>query len=42
MRGDTLISIARRFGITPWWKLGEINGLKEPYKIEVGQVLKLK
>ena len=42
MRGDTLIAIARRFGITPWWKLGEINGLKEPYKIEVGQVLKLR
>ena len=42
VRGDTLIAIARRFGITPWWKLGEINGLKEPYKIEVGQVLKLK
>jgi LysM repeat protein len=42
VRGDTLIAIARRFGITPWWKLGEINGLQEPYKIEVGQVLKLK
>lgn len=42
VRGDTLIAIARRFGITPWWKLGELNGLKEPYKIEVGQVLKLK
>ncbi len=42
VRGDTLIAIARRFGITPWWKLGEINGLSEPYKIEVGQVLKLK
>lgn len=42
VRGDSLIAIARRFGITPWWKLGEINGLTEPYKIEVGQVLKLK
>ncbi|HZY41711.1 MAG TPA: LysM peptidoglycan-binding domain-containing protein [Anaerolineae bacterium] len=42
MRGDTLIAIARRFGITPWWKLGELNGLSDPYKIEVGQVLKLK
>ena len=42
VRGDTLIAIARRFGITPWWKLGEMNGLTEPYKIEVGQVLKLK
>ena len=42
VRGDTLIAIARRFGITPWWKLGEINGLPEPYDLEVGQVLKLK
>ena len=42
VRGDTLIAIARRFGITPWWRLGELNNLKEPYKIEVGQILKLK
>ncbi len=42
VRGDTLISIARRFGITPWWRLAELNNLKEPYKIEVGQVLKLR
>ena len=41
-RGDTIIAIARRFGILPWWKLGELNGLTEPYKLEVGQVLKLK
>jgi LysM repeat protein len=42
VRGDTLIAIARRFGITPWWRLVELNNLKEPYKIEVGQVLKLR
>jgi LysM repeat protein len=42
VRGDTLIAIARRFGILPWWRLGEMNGLTEPYQIEVGQVLKLK
>ena len=42
VRGDTLIAIARRFGITPWWRLGEINGLTKPYKVSVGQVLKLK
>lgn len=42
VRGDTLISVARRFGITPWWRLAELNNLKEPYKIEVGQVLKLR
>jgi LysM repeat protein len=41
-RGDTLIAIARRFGITPWWRLAELNNLTEPYKIEVGQALKLK
>ncbi|CAG0935654.1 hypothetical protein TFLX_04502 [Thermoflexales bacterium] len=42
VRGDTLIAIARRFGITPWRRLAELNNLKEPYKIEPGQVLKLK
>jgi LysM repeat protein len=42
VRGDTLIAIARRFGITPWWQLAELNNLKEPYKIEPGQVLKLR
>lgn len=42
VRGDTLIAIARRFGITPWWRLGEMNNIAPPYKIEVGQVLKLK
>ncbi|NTU62265.1 MAG: LysM peptidoglycan-binding domain-containing protein [Chloroflexi bacterium] len=42
VRGDTLIAIARRFGITPWWRLAELNNLTEPYKIEVGQALKLK
>jgi LysM repeat protein len=41
-RGDTLIAIARRFGITPWWRLAELNDLQEPFKIEVGQVLKLR
>lgn len=42
VKGDTLIAIARRYGITPWWRLAELNNLKEPYKIEPGQVLKLK
>ena len=42
VRGDTLIAIARRFGITPWRRLGELNNLQEPYQIEVGQVLKLR
>ncbi len=42
VRGDTLIAIARRFGITPWWHLAELNDLQEPYRIEPGQVLKLR
>jgi LysM repeat protein len=41
-RGDTLIAVARRFGILPWRHLAELNDLTEPYKIEVGQVLLLK
>ncbi len=41
-RGDTLIAIARRFGILPWWHLAEINNLPLPYNIDVGQVLQLK
>ena len=42
VRGDTLIAITQRFGILPWWRLGEINNIPSPYNIEVGQVLKLK
>jgi LysM repeat protein len=42
VRGDTLIAIARRFGITPWWRLAELNDLQEPYMVDVGQVLKLR
>jgi LysM repeat protein len=42
VRGDTLIAIARRFGILPWRRLVELNNLQEPYKVEVGQVLKLR
>lgn len=41
VRGDTLSAIGKRFGI-PWLKLAELNNLEPPYKIEVGQVLKLK
>lgn len=42
MRGDTLIAIARRFGILPWWHLGELNNLTPPYRIEPGQILYLR
>jgi LysM repeat protein len=41
VRGDTLSAIAKRYGI-PWLKLAELNDLEPPYKIEVGQVLRLK
>lgn len=42
-RGDTVISIARRFGI-PWQRLVELNPIIRPpnYVIEVGWVLKLR
>jgi LysM repeat protein len=42
VKGDTLIAIARRFRITPWWRLAELNNLQDPYVIEPGQVLKLR
>ncbi len=42
VRGDTLIAIARRFNIRPWIRLAEINNLLPPYKVEVGQILKLR
>lgn len=40
-RGDTLSGIASRYGTT-YQKLAEINGIKNPNKINVGQVLKIK
>ena len=42
VRGDTLIAVARRFGILPWRRLAELNDLGEPYRIDVGQVLVLR
>lgn len=43
VRGDTVMSIARRFGIT-WQKLVELNPIIKPpnYVIEVGWVLRIK
>lgn len=38
--GDTLSAIARKFNTT-YQKLAEINGIKDPSKIYVGQVLKV-
>ena len=40
-KGDTLSGIASKFGTT-YQKLAEINGIKNPNKINVGQVLKIK
>ena len=38
--GDTLIKIAKKFGTT-YQELARINGISDPNKIQVGQVLKL-
>ncbi len=40
MAGDTLSGIAGRFGTT-YQELSEINGIANPNKIHVGQVIKL-
>lgn len=39
-KGDTLSSIARKYNTT-YQKLAELNGIKDPSKIYVGQVLKV-
>lgn len=39
-RGDTLYSIASRNG-TNWKEVARLNGLKAPYTVEVGQVLRV-
>lgn len=39
-KGDTLSSIARKYGTT-YQKLAELNGIQDPSKIYVGQVLKI-
>jgi nucleoid-associated protein YgaU len=39
-RGDTLSDIATRFGTT-WQVLAEINGIKDPGRLRIGQVLDL-
>ena len=40
-KGDTLSGIASKFGTT-YQKIAEINGIKNPNKINVGQVLKIR
>jgi resuscitation-promoting factor RpfA len=39
--GDTLSEIASAHGMT-WQELAKINGIKDPSKLRVGQVLKLR
>ena len=40
VRGDTLSKIAQKFGTT-YQELARINGISDPNKISVGQVLKV-
>ncbi len=40
-RGDTLLEVARRFGMG-WQRLAALNGIQYPYVIYTGQVLRLK
>ncbi len=41
-RGDTLSSIARRYKVKGGWKaLAKLNGLSNPNRLKVGQVLRL-
>jgi LysM repeat protein len=39
-RGDTLYSIARRYGL-PVWQLASYNGIPNPNRIYVGQVIRI-
>jgi LysM repeat protein len=38
--GDTLASIGAKLGVE-WQKIAEANGLREPYDLQIGQVLKI-
>ena len=40
VRGDTLSKIAKKFGTT-YQELARINGISDPNKIQVGQIIKL-
>lgn len=39
-KGDTLFNLSQRSGIS-WQTLAEINGLKEPYILKIGQKIKV-
>lgn len=38
--GDTLASIGAKLGVE-WQKIADANGIKEPFALQVGQVLKI-
>ena len=38
--GDTLFNLSQRYGIS-WQTLAEINSLKEPYILKIGQKIKV-
>lgn len=39
-RGDTLFNLSQRYGIS-WQALAELNSLKEPYILRIGQKIKV-
>ena len=39
-KGDTLFNLSQRYGIS-WQTLAEINSLKEPYILRIGQKIKV-
>src|SRR3989344_4677498 len=39
-KGDTLFNLSQRYGIS-WQTLAEINSLKEPYILKIGQKIKV-
>lgn len=41
VKGDTLSSIGRKYGVA-WKTIAELNGIKDPYIINIGQKLRIK
>lgn len=39
-KGDTLFNLASRYGVS-WQTLAELNSLKEPYLLKIGQKIKI-
>ena len=38
--GDTLFNLSQRYGVS-WQTLAELNNLKEPYTLKIGQKIKI-